>query len=93
MSLQSGLFLVVYLVLLIVKMWALIDAILRPAQAYLAADKMTKTAWLWITGLALATHVFAVGVTVMLIGTVASFVYLLDVRPALAALTRRRRQR
>lgn len=89
-SLQANLMSLVYLVLFGVKMWALVDAILRPTQAYVAADKLTKPAWLWILGLSLASHLLLANLTVMLIGTVASFVYLLDVKPALASITRRR---
>lgn len=90
LSLQANLASVVYLALLGVKMWALVDAILRPAAAFVAADKLTKTGWLWIVGLAFVTQLVPLGLTVMLIGTVAAFVYLLDVKPALAAVTRRR---
>lgn len=90
-EIQSGFALLVFLVLLFVKGWATIDAILRPAQAYLAADKLNKTAWLWILGLTLVSHLLLFSWWLVTIaGTVAAFVYLLDVRPALVAVTRRR---
>ena len=81
-----------YLVLAVVKAWALIDAVARPTPAFTAADKLTKPAWLWILGLGLVAHiVFASPIGLLSIaGTVAAFVYLLDVRPAVASLTRRR---
>ena len=78
------------LALLLVKFVALIDATLRPGQAYAAADKLTKTAWLWILGLAFAADILLPSMLLMLAGTVAAFVYLLDVRPALVSVTRRR---
>jgi uncharacterized membrane protein len=78
------------LALLVIKLWALVDAVLRPAEAFSAADKLTKTAWLWILGLAFAADVVLPSMILMLAGTVAAFVYLLDVRPAVASLTRRR---
>jgi hypothetical protein len=89
---QSGFWGVVYLVLTAVKLFALVDAVLRPAPAYQAADKQTKTAWMWILGLTFAVNVLwpAVLGLFFLAGTVAAFVYILDVRPALAAVTRRR---
>lgn len=88
---QSGVMLIIVLVLLALKMWALLDAILRPAQAYYAADKQTKQAWLWILGLTFGVHVLLPGFFFFnLLGTVAALVYILDVRPALAAVTRRR---
>jgi hypothetical protein len=80
----------VSIALLVVKLWALVDATLRPAQAYPAADKLTKTAWLWILGLAFLADILLPSMLLMLAGTVAAFVYLLDVRPALVSVTRRR---
>ena len=73
-------------------MWALVDAILRPPQAFLTTDKQTKTAWLWILGLTVATHLLFPypTATLSLIGDVAAFVYILDVKPALVSVTRRR---
>ncbi len=83
---------IVSLVLLGVKLFAFADAVARPAQAYPAADKLTKAAWLWITGLSFAAHLLFPSLFGLLsiAGTVASFVYILDVRPALIEVTRRR---
>jgi hypothetical protein len=80
----------VSLVLLAVKLWALVDASLRNPQAFPAVDKLTKTAWLWILGLAFVADLVLPNMLLMLAGTVAAFVYLLDVRPAIASVTRRR---
>lgn len=80
-------------VLLAVKIWAFVDALMRPKEAYVAADKLTKPAWSLITGLA-AVAAFVSGSPLGLlsiVGTVAAFVYILDVRPALASVTRGRR--
>ena len=89
---EFGVMFVVYWGLFGVKMWALIDAVMRPAAGYTAADKLTKTAWLWILGLTVVSHiVFKSPLGVLsLAGAVAAFVYLLDVRPAVASVTRRR---
>ena len=89
---ESGVLGVLFLVLAAVKAWALIDAVARPTPAFSAADKLTKPAWLWILGLGLVAHVvFASPIGLLSIaGTIAAFVYLLDVRPAVASLTRRR---
>ena len=89
---ESGVLGVLFLVLAAVKAWALIDAVARPTPAFSAADKLTKPAWLWILGLSLVAHiVFASPIGLLSIaGTIAAFVYLLDVRPAVASLTRRR---
>jgi hypothetical protein len=89
---QFGVLFVVYWALFIVKLWALVDAVLRPAPAFPAVDKLTKTAWLWILGLTVVTHiVFKSPFGIFsLAGAVAAFVYLLDVRPAVSSVTRRR---
>jgi hypothetical protein len=85
---QSWLLLAIFLVLLAVKIFALVDAIGRPAAAYVSAGKLTKPAWLLILGLALMVHLLdrsAIGI-LSLIGTVAAFVYLADARPALKGM-------
>lgn len=79
------------LVLLAVKLWAFVDALMRPAPAYVAAEKLTKPGWLVILGLAVVLQVLwprPLGLF-GIIGTVAAFVYLLDARPAISAVTRR----
>jgi hypothetical protein len=90
-ALQSGLLMVVSLVLFAAQAWAFIDAVSRPAQAFVAADKMTKQAWLIILGVALAAHMLLwnpIGI-LNLAGAVAVIVYLVDARPAMRGLTRR----
>ncbi|MCW2782083.1 MAG: hypothetical protein JWR35_2532 [Marmoricola sp.] len=90
-AIESGIALVAFFALIALKFFVLIDAVTRPAAAYLAADKLTKPGWLWILGLTLATQIiWPSPVSIIpVIGTIAAFVYLLDVRPALASLTRR----
>ena len=70
------------------KLWALVDACLRPQAAYVAAGKLTKLAWVAI----LAAAVLLGGGDVLgllgLVGTVAAIVYLVDVRPAVRELRR-----
>jgi hypothetical protein len=71
-------------------LWALVDALMRPAPHYVAAGKLTKPAWAGITALAMVIAYF----TQPLAGffwvpaVVASAVYLVDVRPALKGLRR-----
>jgi len=69
---------------------AFIDAATHRPDAYVAADKMTKKAWMIILGLALAAHMLIWQPLSIfnLVGIVAALVYLVDVRPALRALTR-----
>ncbi len=83
---------IAFFVLLAVKVFAFVDALIRPTQAYVAAEKLTKPAWLLILGLTVVTALVWPSVIGLLsiVGIVAAFVYLLDVRPALASVTRRR---
>jgi hypothetical protein len=68
---------------LIIAIWALIDAAIRPTSAYVAAGKLTKPAWLAMTGASVAfAIIFGFLSVFQLAGLVASIVYLVDVRPA-----------
>ncbi len=89
---ELKLMLIVELVLLVVKLFAFINSLLYSAEAYNAANKLTKPAWAIILGLGLVVQVVLGGPLgiVNLAFTIAAFVYLADVRPALASLTRRR---
>ncbi len=82
---------VVFFVLLAVKIYAFGSALLFSGEAYEAAGKLTKPAWCAILGLGVAlTFIQVGGLFLSLISTIAALVYLADVRPALASLTRRR---
>lgn len=90
-ALQSSFLMIVSLVLFVAQAWAFIDAVSRPAQAFVAAGKLTKQAWLIILGVALAAHMLLwnpIGI-LNLAGAVAAIVYLVDARPAMRGLTRR----
>jgi hypothetical protein len=80
---------IVVLVLLVVKLFAFVNSLLYSAEAYDAANKLTKPAWTIILGIGLACEVVGMPMIVNLAFTIAAFVYLVDVRPALASLTRR----
>jgi hypothetical protein len=81
---------IVMLVLLAVKLYAFVDAAVRRPDAYVAAGKMNKGAWLLILGLAILSDLLLGSFILMIAGIVAAFVYILDARPALASVTRRR---
>lgn len=90
-ALQSSFLMIVSLVLFAAQAWAFIDAVSRPGPAFVAADKMTKQAWLIILGIALAAHMLLWNpISILnLAGAVAAIVYLVDARPAMRGLTRR----
>ena len=89
---EANLMLLVELALLVVKIFAFVNSLMYSAAAYDAANKLTKPAWTIILGLGFVVQVVFGGPLglINLVFTIAAFVYLADVRPALASLTRRR---
>ena len=78
-------------VLIVVKAFAFISSLGFSGEAYSAGDKLSKPAWCAILGVGLAAQLILLGNPLSLIHlafTIAAFVYLADVRPALAELTR-----
>ncbi|MFC7493243.1 MULTISPECIES: DUF2516 family protein [unclassified Nocardioides] len=92
LDLQMGVTLIVYLVLLAVKVFAFVNSLMWSGEHYTAAGKLTKPAWTIILGLGVVVQFIFPGLINLLnlVFTIAAFVYLADVRPALAGLTRRR---
>jgi asparagine N-glycosylation enzyme membrane subunit Stt3 len=90
-QIQNAFMLVLTLVLFVFQAWAFIDAVARRPDAFVAADKLTKPAWLIILGLAVAAHMLIWNPLsfLNLIGAVAAIVYVVDARPAMRALTGR----
>ena len=91
-EIQNFILLAASLALFAVEGWAFVDALTHRADAFVAADKQTKTMWMVILGVALAAHMLIWHPIHLLnmAGAIASLVYLAEVRPALRALTRRR---
>ncbi|MDI6910902.1 DUF2516 family protein [Nocardioides sp.] len=88
---EMTLMMIMELVLLVVKIFAFVNSLVYSAQAYDAANKLTKPAWTIILGLGVAVQLVLGGTIglISLVFTIAALVYLADVRPALASLTRR----
>jgi hypothetical protein len=79
---------VLYFASVAVGVFAFIDAVIRRADAFVAAGKATKPLWLIITGVAtLALGVFGPVSLFGLPAIVAVLVYVVDVRPAVRAVT------
>ena len=74
--------------LLGLKVWALIDAIRRPAEAFVAAGKQSKLIWVAILTVVILLGGAGVLNVFALAGTVAAVVYLVDVRPAVTGSSR-----
>ena len=70
-------------------LFAFVDALIRPANGFVATGKLTKPAWVGITALA-AVLVYLMGPLNIfgLLAVTAAGVYLADVRPAVRGLRR-----
>ena len=89
MGFQELVFFVLYWGVLALAVWAFVDALIRPANGFVAAGKLTKPGWAAITGLA-ALILFWQGPMSFLglPAVIAAVVYLVDVRPAVRGLRR-----
>ena len=84
LHLSASLINIVFLAALVVEIYALVDAALAPAAAYVAAGKLTKQAWLAILGVSVVVVLLSGWLgTLGLAAIVATIVYFVDVRPAL----------
>jgi hypothetical protein len=83
-------FLVLLLAALGLQVYALVDAAIRPAAAYVAASKLTKPVWVAILAVALVVVQMSGWFGPLgLAAIVATIVYFVDVRPALRRVTGR----
>ena len=83
-----SLFFFLWVALFGVAVFAFVDALIRPTNAYVAAGKLTKPAWVAITGVAaLALFLFGIRSFWSIPAIVASLVYLVDVRPAVRGMS------
>jgi Protein of unknown function (DUF2516) len=81
--LSGGLLSLIGLACLAVAVWALVDCAIRATAAFPAAGKLTKPAWLGLTGGAVLLQFLFGALSIFGIAAiVASIVYLVDVRPA-----------
>jgi hypothetical protein len=81
--------LVLFYALAVLRLWALLDCLVRKPAAFPAVDKLTKPAWLailLISGL-LGTFASPPAFPISLISVVVSAVYLADVRPAVREIS------
>jgi uncharacterized membrane protein len=77
--------------LVLFTLFAFVDAAIRRADAYQAADKQKKGFWLIILGLSVAVSVYGI-FFLQIFGLVATIVYMVDVRPAIKQITGPRRR-
>jgi len=91
---EGWIILAVIMIALAVKAFAFVNALMWPAEAYSAANKLTKPGWLAILGVGLAAQILLINAhplnPIHLIASIAAIVFLVDVRPAVSGLTRRK---
>lgn len=76
-----------YMAMLVLAVVALVMAAMAREDAYRAANKQQKSFWLIMLGVAVAVNLFVPMLFLQLAGLVASIVFLVDVRPALKAVS------
>ncbi|MCW2697133.1 MAG: uncharacterized protein JWR62_2218 [Modestobacter sp.] len=80
---------VVRLGVLVLAIWAFVDALVRPAASFVAAGKLTKPGWMAITAIAALLLYLRGPMDILgLPAVIAAVVYLVDVRPAVRGLHR-----
>lgn len=82
----------IWIVLLVVKAYAFIDCVRRPAQAFPAVGRQSKVLWLILTGVSAGLGLIP-GQTLGLLGiagTVVALIYVFDVRVRIIDITGRR---
>ena len=90
-QIEGSIIVALSLALIAVKIYALVTSLTFSPDHYRAADKLTKPAWVAILGIGVATQVLLPTPLNLLnlAFTVATLVYLADVRPALRGLHQR----
>ena len=81
--------LILWIVFGVVKIWAFVDCVRRPTEAFPAVGRVSKLLWVLLTGVAMLTG-FIPGLTLGIIGiagVVVALVYLFDVRVKIAEIT------
>ncbi|WP_456846791.1 DUF2516 family protein [Cellulomonas sp. P5_C6] len=97
-SLQLVIFLVFYVAIFGLCLWALIDLLRRPSKAFTQAGKLTKGLWGAIIGVSTAVSFSVIPVPgvphlpsfLALLAAVGAIVYLVDVKPAITPYSGRR---
>jgi len=89
LSFQGLLYAVLLYAALALTVWALVDALIRPAAGYVAAGKLTKPGWAAILALSVLVMMWQGPMSFLgLPAVIAAIVYLVDVRPAVRGLSR-----
>ncbi|WP_031089263.1 DUF2516 family protein [Streptomyces sp. NRRL WC-3549] len=77
----------IFLAMLVLAVVALVFAATAREDAYRAADKQKKSFWLIILGITVVVNLFIPILFLQIAGVIASIVFMVDVRPALKAVS------
>ncbi|MEU0127500.1 MULTISPECIES: DUF2516 family protein [unclassified Streptomyces] len=80
-----------YLAMLVLAVVALVFAVTAREDAYRAADKQKKSFWLIILGITVFVNLVIPILFLQIAGVIASIVFMVDVRPAIKAVSGGRR--
>ncbi len=86
---QNLVVLILWVLFGIVKIWAFVDCVRRPAEAFPAVGRVSKILWLILTGAAALTGLIpnlTIGI-IGIAGIVVALVYLFDVRVRIIDIT------
>ena len=90
-DIEAQILFLIWWLLLAVKLFAAADATMRKSAFFVAADKQNKAFWLLLLVVFLLLHLLLRDPRNIfnLVGSVAAFVYLADVRPTLRSMHQR----
>ncbi|PSK99633.1 uncharacterized protein DUF2516 [Murinocardiopsis flavida] len=85
----------IYLVIFVVNLYALVEAVRTPSQAFPLMDKQTKGLWVGLLGVGTVLALSAVMgsfALLVLLSLAASLIFMLDVRPAVRGVSGNRNE-
>lgn len=89
MAFQSVVTIAIWAVFAVLKVWAFVDCLRQRSDVFPAVQRQTKTLWLVLTGLsALTGLVFDPLGIIGIAGVVVALIYLFEIKPRIAELTR-----
>lgn len=78
----------IYVVFAVLKVWAFVDCLRRPEQAFPAVGRQSKVLWLVLTGISALTGLVFDPLGIFgIAGVVVALIYLFEIRPRIMEIT------
>lgn len=78
----------IYVVFAVLKVWAFVDCLRRPEQAFPAVGRQSKVLWLVLTGISALTGLVFDPLSIFgIAGVVVALLYLFEIRPRIMEIT------